>query len=236
MLSVVATPIGNLDDLSVRQAHTIMEADIVLTENTHTTGILLPRITTMFGISRNPQQKIIPHAKEQEFRQLPTILSYLNDDYAIALISESGTPLISDPGALLIQTCIKRAIPFTVIPGSTAYTTALVHAGIKTQNALFVGFIPKKQSERMKMFTKLRNIQSHMDEYYAVGYDSAQRINQTLADIHTTLPHVYITVCQELTKMFETIHRGSPQELQAKGYKGELTLVIHLKPTYDNPR
>ncbi|HLL61398.1 MAG TPA: SAM-dependent methyltransferase, partial [Candidatus Nitrosocosmicus sp.] len=156
MLHIVGTPIGNLDDLSYRQAQTLGLADIILTEDTRSATAVLNKIPDLFGISLSPNQKLIPYYKEKEFEKLPQIIGWLEEDKNIALISESGLPLISDPGLLLIKTVIKKNIPYTVIPGPTAVTTSLLYSGFDPQNFMFLGFLPKKRNEICKIIEKIK--------------------------------------------------------------------------------
>lgn len=228
MLHIVGTPIGNLDDLSIRQAKTIAQAEIILTEDTRSTGFLLQKIQSLFSISLNSDQRLISYYKEKEFEKLPEIIDILEEDRNVVLISESGMPLISDPGYLLVSTLIKKKIPFVVVPGPTAIETALVYSGFNPQHHLFVGFFPKKKSEIIKLFRQFIQIKEVMRKIVFVGYESPMRINETLSILSETIPDAQVAVCRELTKKFEEISRGKPSELSKRNYKGEITLVINL--------
>lgn len=137
MLFIVSTPIGNLEDMTLRAARTLATVDIILAEDTRSAHILLSSLEKNFGLSRNPNTHIISYYKEKEFEKLPEVLDLLKSDKNVALISEAGTPLISDPGSLLTQSVIKKNIPFTVIPGPSAVTTALVLSGLPSKNFYF---------------------------------------------------------------------------------------------------
>lgn len=226
MLYVVGTPIGNLDDLSIRQAKTIAGAEIILTEDTRSTGNLLKKIKDLFDLSPNPQQRLISYYKEREFEKLPEIIEMLEDDKNIVLISESGMPLVSDPGYLLVNTLIKKNIPFEVIPGPTAIETALVYSGFNPQNHMFIGFFPKKKSELIKIFNQFIQIKTIMPKIVFVGYESPMRINETLNILSEIIPSTEVAVCRELTKKFEEVVRGNPSDLSKRNYKGEITLII----------
>lgn len=225
MFSVVGTPIGNLQDLSLRQAQTLSRAEIILTEDTRSTGILLNEIGNLFGLQRNANQRLISYYKEQEFEKLPEIFELIASGRDIALISEAGMPLISDPGGLLIQELVKRNVPFTVIPGPTAATTALVYSGFNFRHFIFYGFLPKRQSEISKIFKDLNAI-SILEKTPVIFYESAHRINDTLACLHTIAPHSQVAVSRELTKMFEETVRGTPSDLLQRKFKGELVLTV----------
>jgi 16S rRNA (cytidine1402-2'-O)-methyltransferase len=226
MLYIVGTPIGNLDDLSLRQAKILMNSEIILTEDTRSTGLLLGRMKSMFNLTINQKQKLISYYKEKEFEKLPEILSLINQDKTISLISESGMPLISDPGSLLIQTLVKRNISFTVIPGPTAAITALVYSGIKFDSFMFFGFLPKKSSQLFQSIRTLEKIINILPKTVFIFYESAQRINKTLSVINEILPEAKIVIGRELTKKFEEIIRGKAQDLLSRSYKGELTIIL----------
>src|SRR3989344_5894625 len=126
MLYIVGAPIGNLDDLSIRQAKTLAASDIILAEDTRSTGLLLQRVVKTFGFARNSKQKLISYYKEKEFEKLPEVLELLRSDKSVCLISRSGMPLISDPGLLLVKYLVQKNIQFSVVPGPSAGITALI--------------------------------------------------------------------------------------------------------------
>jgi 16S rRNA (cytidine1402-2'-O)-methyltransferase len=222
----VGTPIGNLDDLSYRQAKTIAESAILLTEDTRSTGFLLQRIQQMFQITITENQRLISYYKEKEFEKLPEILDLIEEDHQIALISQAGMPLISDPGYLLVKTLSDRNIPFTVIPGPTAWSTALVYSGFNPGMSTFMGFLPKKTGEKTKVIKKMQSIKTIEKDMNFVCYESPERIHDTLQSLIDTWPTAKVCVARELTKKFEEIRRGSPSELLQYSYKGEITIVI----------
>ena len=143
MLYVVSTPIGNLDDLSIRQAKTLAASDIILAEDTRSAQILLDAVKKRFNIPV-VCSTVWSYYKEKEFQKLPEIIDLLKEGKNISLVSEAGTPLVSDPGYLLVKSCIQRNLPITVIPGPSAATTALVYSGFNPQEHMFLGFFPKK--------------------------------------------------------------------------------------------
>lgn len=226
MLYVVGTPIGNLEDSSLRQAKTLAHADVILAEDTRSAQFLLQKICEMFSIPRNAEQKLISYYKEKEFEKLPQIVEWLQEGKNIALISEAGMPGISDPGLLLIKTAIKKEIPFTVIPGPSAFTTALLHSGLNPQNSMFLGFLPKKSSDLRKVLQKTWEVKTIFPEAVFVAFESPNRINQTLAVMSEIIPAAEVCVTRELTKKFEEVLRGSAVELKDKDFKGEITIVF----------
>ncbi|MDP2638811.1 MAG: ribosomal RNA small subunit methyltransferase I [Candidatus Azambacteria bacterium] len=228
MLYIVATPIGNLDDLSIRQAKTLLSSDIILAEDTRSANILFDAIKNRFPNLKSSinDLKIVSYYKEKEFEKLPQVIEWLKEDKIISLISESGVPLISDPGYLLVKTVIKEKIPFTVIPGGTAILTAIVHSGFDAKQFMFLGFLPKKESEKNKLINKLKSIKEILPEMVFVFFESGQRINATLKLFNDSGWNPYLAICRELTKKFEEIIRGKADELMDKRFKGEITVII----------
>lgn len=225
MLSIVATPIGNLQDISLRQAETIMGADVILTEDTRTTGILKQQLVGLFDLEANPAQRLVSYYRDREFDKLPEAIAHIEDEKEVVLISESGMPLVSDPGYLLIQTVIKRDIPFQVIPGPTAATTAVIYSGFDPTRFGFFGFLPKKEKEIEKEFTRVRA--AGLESCY-VWYESAKRLPDTMAVLAAVDPDAKVCICREMTKRYEEIIRGTPAELTSREYKGEITLVVQF--------
>lgn len=233
MLFVVATPIGNLDDLSIRQAKTLASSDMILAEDTRSAKILLDGIKERFPDLKG-RYKTDPYTlpvvwsyyKEKEFQKLPEIIDLLKEGKNISLISEAGTPLVSDPGYLLVKSCVQRKLPITVIPGPSAATTALVYSGFNPQEHMFLGFFPKKESQITQLIEKLKQIKKIFPDMVFVFYESPLRINQTLHYINIMKCNFEIVICREMTKKFEEIIRGPIEELIKREYKGEITVVI----------
>lgn len=242
MFYIVGTPIGNLEDLSLRQARIISEADLILAEDTHSAGILLQHIKKL-NLTRNPsallrinpQQKIISYYKDREFEKLPYIIELLTGSPStnyqlpttnIVLISDSGMPLISDPGQLLVNYLSKHGIPFTVIPGPTALTTAFVASGLKSNSFHFFGFLPKKANELKKVIEISKEIANLDKKTVFIGYESPNRLHETLLIMNEVIPDVHVCICRELTKKFEEVSRGTPSELLKREYKGEIVLLF----------
>ena len=230
MLNVVATPIGNLDDLSYRQAKTLTSSDMILVEDTRTAKNLIDRAKeVMRKYSSDTSQKIPKiesYYKDVEMQKLPFIMNWLERENTVSLISEAGMPLISDPGYLLIKACIQKRIEYTVIPGPSAVTTALISSGFKSDQFMFLGFLPKKERKLEKLIEKIISIQAIVPETVFVAFESPLRIHETLECIEKVLPRHQIVITRELTKKFEEIHRGTASELHTAEIKGEITLII----------
>ena len=229
MLYLVGTPIGNLEDLSLRQAKTILTADVVLAEDTRSAETLISAAERLFSIQRNPTGKVISYYKEREFEKLPYILELLVEGKNIALISEAGMPLISDPGGLLASHCRKKNIPFTVVPGPTSATTALVLAGNTSHTWTFLGFLPRKENELRKLIEKMKQVPSFgKNDHAFVAFESPERFVDTMKVMTETNPTATITVCREITKIYEEVLAGTPAELAKNKLRGELVLIISL--------
>ena len=230
MLNVIATPIGNLDDLSYRQAKTLTSSDMILVEDTRTAKNLIDRAKEVMRKYKSDTSQKIPkiesYYKDVEMQKLPLIMKWLERENTVSLISEAGMPLISDPGYILIKACIQKNITFTVIPGPSAVTTALIYAGFKSDQFMFLGFLPKKGRKLQKLIEKIAIIQQTLPETVFVGFESPLRIQETLKVIEEILPLHQIVIARELTKKFEEIHRGTAKELQSEVIKGEITLII----------
>ena len=232
MLYIVSTPIGNLDDISLRQALTLLSSDLILAEDTRSAKILLDAIPSRFPQLTNNNRSIalMSYFKQQEFNKLPEIIELLKQGKNISLISESGTPLVSDPGYLLVKTVIKQQLPLTVIPGPSAIISAIVHSGFnpnpKHGGFTFLGFFPKKESEINHLIDKLKQVKQIFPNMIFVFYESPLRINQTITLLDQAKWPGDLAICRELSKKFEEVIRGQAKDLMSKQYRGEITLIL----------
>ncbi len=217
MLYLVATPIGNLGDITLRALETLKNVDYVVSEDTRKTGLLLKH----FEIKK-PQISFYEH---NEQRHLPRIMDLLHEGKDIALVSNAGMPAISDPGYLLVRAVIDEDIPFTVIPGATAVTTSLVLSGLAMHSFTFRGFPPRKQGARRR-FLQIDAESPHT----LIFYESPYRLQAFLEDACAVLGDRPAAVANDLTKLFETVLRGSLSELADRftqeTARGEYTVVI----------
>jgi len=217
-LHVVATPIGNLGDVTIRALATLTAADIVLCEDTRTTAKLMNR----YGI----RTRLEAYHEHNAAKVRPGILSRLKEQETIALVSDAGMPLVSDPGYRLVVEAVSAGIAVTCCPGPSAVATALALSGLPTNRFAFFGFVPQKQGDRRSLFRELANLKSTL-----VFFESPHRILTTLQDIAVTLPGREVAVARELTKVHEEVLRGSASDVAATlagrtSIKGEITLVI----------
>ena len=216
-LFVVPTPIGNLEDMTFRTISTLKSVDLILAEDTRTSGKLLK----YFDIS-TPMQSYHMH---NEHKILKTIIEKLKSGLQIALISDAGTPAISDPGFLLTRACVEQGIAVSCLPGPTAFVPALVNSGLPCDRFVFEGFLPPKKGRQ----TRLKLLAQ--EKRTSVIYVSPHKLIKTLAEIAEFFgPNRVITVSRELTKLYEENRRGSIKSMldyyTKNPAKGEIVLVV----------
>ncbi len=220
ILYIVSTPIGNLEDITLRALRILKEVDLIAAEDTRHTGLLLRH----FGI----QKPLTSYFEGNELKKREWILSRLNQGDRIALVSDAGTPGISDPGFRLIQATIQNQIPIVPIPGPSAVITALSVSGLPTDAFLFKGFLPHKSKKRRDLLKQLEEAKETL-----IFYESPHRLNETLKDILDILGDREIVLTRELTKVYEEVIRGSVTDIQSqigeRKLKGEITLVVSGK-------
>jgi 16S rRNA (cytidine1402-2'-O)-methyltransferase len=219
-LYIVSTPIGNMEDITLRALRILKEVDLIAAEDTRRTGLLLKH----FGI----QAPLTSYFEGNELKKRDFILAKLKEGKKVALVSDAGTPGISDPGFRLIQLAIESQLPIVPIPGSSAVITALSVSGLPTDAFLFKGFLPHKSKKRRDLLKELE----HMRETL-IFYESPHRISEALRDILEILGDREIVLTRELTKVYEEIIRGKVSEILNqvgdRRLKGEITLVISGK-------
>ncbi len=206
-LHIVATPIGNLADITLRALETLKSADLILAEDTRTTQKLLAHYEI-----RN--KKLLSFFEGNEERRTAEVLAMLQTtDRSIALVSESGMPLISDPGYKLVREVIKLEIPVEVIPGPAALTTALVVSGLPPNAFIFLGYLPRKESHVKKLFLGIKEASAHTPQIKTViFYESPHRLLRTLQLVKDVFGDVELAVARELTKIHEEIVRKNITE------------------------
>ncbi len=215
-LAVCATPIGNLQDVTLRVLDELAEADLVLCEDTRRTRILLDR----YGLSA----RLLSYHEHNEAARTADVLPQLEAGARVALVSDAGLPGVSDPGARLIAAALERGVPVTVLPGASAVETALVASGFASERYQFLGYLPRGESALGALWDELRRW-----PWPAVAFESPRRLPRTLASLAGAMPERPVAVCRELTKQFEEVVRGIPPQLAARFSeppKGEITLVL----------
>lgn len=231
MLYIVGTPIGNLNDISKRAVESIFSSDILLVEDTRSFGIFYQLLKKKFpSITPQLNQRMISFHKQNEFQRLGEIIDCLNTNKNVSLISESGMPGIADPGNLLINQCVTLKIPFSVIPGPSAFTTALIYSGFNYNNALFIGFFPKQKSLQLQYIKtwKRFSVILNKNSFVIVFYESPHRLNETLQLLANEFANAHFCVCREMSKKFEEIVRFDSQHIPKREWKGEITIVIKV--------
>jgi len=225
-LAVCATPIGNLDDVTLRVLTELREADLVLCEDTRRSRRLLVR----HGLKATLQSL---HA-HNEAERITQLLPRLRTGERVALVSDAGLPGINDPGARLIGAAVAAGVPVTVLPGPSAVETALVVSGLTGERYLFLGFLPRGQRALEALWSELAGW-----THPAVAFESPRRLPASLRSLAGALPDRSLAVCRELTKRFEEVVRGTATELAERFTeppKGEITLVLGASPPAERPR
>jgi 16S rRNA (cytidine1402-2'-O)-methyltransferase len=217
---VISTPIGNLADITLRAIDTLKLCDLVACEDTRNTRILFDH----FKI----ETKLISYHEHNEMSRAREIVTWIKDGMKIGLVSDAGTPTISDPGFRVVRECRRNGIEITPIPGASAFLAALSIAGLPTNSFLFLGFFPMKSVGRIKMFDKYKGI-----DVTILGYESCHRISKTLNDmLYVFGPERVISISQEMTKLHEFTFVGSIVEATERftdEQRGEFVIVIAPK-------
>jgi 16S rRNA (cytidine1402-2'-O)-methyltransferase len=217
-LYVVATPIGNLGDMTARAIETLKAADVIACEDTRVTGVLLQR----FAIAT----PMTPYHDHNADRVRPQLIARLQAGDVVALVSDAGTPLISDPGYKLVRDCAAAGVATIPLPGPSALLAAAAVAGLPTDRIQFAGFLPSKTGARREALMEFKSLRASL-----VFYESPQRLAETLADMAAVYGARDVAVCRELTKLHEEVRRGTLGELAATYAaadtpKGEVVIVV----------
>lgn len=219
-LYLVPTPIGNLKDMTLRSIEVLENVDLVASEDTRITLRLLNHF--------NIKKPLISYHKHNEQGKSENIIEVLKEGKDVAIVTDAGTPGISDPGSVVVRKCIDEGIDFEVLPGATAITTAMVYSGLDTTGFMFKGFLPRENKNRREALLKLKDITETL-----VFYEAPHRIRATLVGIYEVLGNREISICRELTKMHEEIIRLSLEEAIAyyneNEPRGEYVLVVRGK-------
>ena len=218
MLWIVATPIGNLSDITLRALEALKAADIIAAEDTRHSGILLKRYDI--------HKPLLSYHEHNEAMRTAQLVERLAAGENVALITDAGMPGLSDPGMRLIRECIKRNLPFTILPGASSILVALAGSGFDTEKFCFRGFLPVKSGQRA------RELRAAVDrEETTIFFESPYRLIKTLAACVDLMPERQVCVARELTKKFEEFRRGTPAELlthyDKHPPKGEIVVVIN---------
>src|ERR1700681_1340938 len=216
-LYLVATPIGNLEDITLRALRVLKEADLIACEDTRHTQKLLQH----YGI----RKELVSYHAHNELTRAPELVIQLEEGAQVALVSDAGTPVLSDPGHRLVVLCLRHHIPVVPIPGPSAFVAALAASGMPTEEFLFVGFLPSRAGARRKKLDALKS-----EPRALVLYEAPHRLAETLSDAADILGSRHAVVAREVTKIHEEFLRGSLVELRdaarQRAPRGEITLLI----------
>lgn len=246
-LYIVATPIGNLEDITIRAIKTLFTVDHIACEDTRRTGQLLKTLkgkytealkhlpggeaTTSTPGMVKESVRLISYYDEIEFKRVPEIIELLQSDKNVALVSDSGTPLISDPGYKLVQECIKKGVKIISIPGATSLITALTSSGLPPNNFLFLGYLPPKKTQRQKILKSIfSGMLQHRHLYTIIFFETAHRLKESLEDLKEVFGDIEIVICRELTKIHEEIFRGKISDtiINLNMLKGEIIILFNI--------
>lgn len=234
-LYIVSTPIGNLEDITWRAIKTLFSVDYIACEDTRKIGNLLKRIMNYeLRITKIPvpkKAKLISFYDEIEEQKTVEIINLLKSGKDVALVSNAGTPLISDPGFKLVKESLKRNIKVVPIPGPSALLTALVVSGLPTDNFWFLGYFPKKRSRRQQLLKNLFSVCHSLLKPTFIAYETPHRLQKTLSDMKEIFGDIEIVVARELTKIHEEIWRGNITDAQEHFTKpkGEIVILFLLR-------
>ncbi|CAM3134600.1 16S rRNA (cytidine1402-2'-O)-methyltransferase [Lactobacillus bombicola] len=225
-LYLVPTPIGNLEDITIRAKNILQNADYIAAEDTRTSGILLEKI----GV----HNRMLAFHKYNSQERAPELVKMMKEGAVIAEISDAGMPVISDPGYILVQHCIENDIAVIPLPGASAFTTALIASGFDAQPFTYYGFLPRKLGEQQPFFNQMNDAHAT-----SIFYEAPHRLSKTLANMKTVIsPERKIVVARELTKIHEEFIRGTLEEVtnyfKQNTPRGEF--VILISPNSDQPQ
>lgn len=232
-LYVVATPIGNLEDISLRALRVLYAVETILCEDTRQTGLLLDLLSKRFPniiAQEAVRPKLQRYDDHNESAVVPEIIERLENGESMALVSDAGTPLLSDPGFMLVSEARKRSLTVISVPGASAALTALTSSGLPADKFMFLGFAPEKQAHRIKLFSSLLSVH-HLIRATYILYCSPHKVLAALEDMKETLGNVHIVVARELTKVHEEYWKGSVTDALShfQDPKGEFVLLIDMR-------
>jgi hypothetical protein len=213
----VPTPIGNMKDITLRALEVLENSDIIYCEDTRNSQNLLK--------FHNINTKLISYHKFNESERVEEIISNIESGKTVSVISDAGMPIINDPGFVILQEVIKKGISYEILPGACALINGICGSGFEATNFVYMGFVPKTESEREKFFKNFKDM-----SVTGIFYESPHRLLKTLKSLYAQFGNINVCVCRELTKLFEEYKRGCIDEIisyyEEKGVKGEIVLVI----------
>lgn len=233
ILYIVATPIGNLQDITLRAIKTLQSVAVIACEDTRKTGMLLHQIIPTYEVAgAEPRRsRLISYYEQNELQRIPEIISALKDGLDIALVSDAGTPAISDPGFKLVREAIREGLKVESIPGPSSVISALVSSGLPTDKFLFLGYPPKKAGHRKKFFQSLTTV-LHSVKVTLILLEAPHKIIRTLEELREEFGNIDIVLARELTKIHEEIRREkiskSIEHFTKTVPKGEFVILLNV--------
>jgi 16S rRNA (cytidine1402-2'-O)-methyltransferase len=225
-LYLISTPIGNLEDLSLRAVKVMFIVPIILCEDTRKTNFLLEKSAAIFNLSNNNKAQLISYYEENESGRIPRAIELLTEGADIALVTDAGTPLLSDPGYKLVREVISKGFKVVSIPGPSSITSSLVISGLPTDRFMFIGFLPKKENKIKEILTNLPK------KTTIIFFESPFRVIETLKNLITNFGDIDIVICRELTKIHEEVIRNKISEVIKHFTKnkprGEFTCLFRI--------
>ncbi len=212
-LYVVGTPIGNLSDITLRAIETLKSVDLIACEDTRHTRILLDRYEI--------KKPLFSYYKQKEQEGTEHVVTVLENGKNVALVTDAGTPCISDPGAVLVAKCIELGLSVQSVPGPSAVATAMSVAGVYSPRFAFIGFLPEKTSEKNKLMEEVA-LYGIPTVYYCAPHD----LERVIAYLYEKLGDRHLTVVKELTKVYETVYKGTLGNIDILNDKGEFVLIV----------
>ncbi len=236
-LSIISTPIGHLDDITIRALKVLFTADGIACEDTRKTGQMMKILRERHqNVLVNeaieiPDQRLISYYEQNEYRRIPEIITALKNGLHIALVSDAGTPAISDPGFRLVRECLAEKIKIDVLPGASSVLTALVASGLPPDKFLFVGYPPHKSGKRIQLYENIKKSEEFIDAT-VILFEAPHKLVKTLDEMMSVFGDIDIVLTRELTKIHEEVQHLSLSEAQ-KTYqtrtpRGEFVILIHF--------
>ncbi|MEK7092242.1 MAG: 16S rRNA (cytidine(1402)-2'-O)-methyltransferase [Patescibacteria group bacterium] len=231
ILYIVSTPIGNLQDISFRAAGVLQKVSMIACEDTRRTGLLLQFINEKFPNSKaSVRPNLVSYFEQNEAGRTPQILTALRNDIDVALVSDAGTPTVSDPGFKLVRTCIEEGVRVVAVPGASSVLAGLVSSGLPTDKFLFLGYLPHKQGHRIKMLQNIKGLTEIM-KMTVIVFEAPHKMKKFLAQVLQELGDIDLVVCRELTKIHEEVIHAHVSDLIARYMKqeprGEFVILFH---------
>ena len=227
ILYIVSTPIGNLQDITLRAIDIIKETEYIACEDTRKTGFLIKSLSEKFG--NFGDKYLVSVYEENETSRIPEVLNVLSNEKNVVLVSDAGTPLVSDPGFKLVRECIAQGVKIESIPGPSSVISALVVSGLPSDKFTFVGFLPKKPGHRLTLLDKLKQ-SLELVKSTVIIFESPFRLVKTLGELQQVFGDREVIVVRELTKIHEEVKRGKASEVKAHyqkvSPKGEIVVLF----------